>query len=148
MENLKNQSAANRQIRKSNFSIENILSRPESSEQQTRAVNKVLFRQNPFQNNHVLFTQNLNHNFHQNNSLSENLERNNLIENNKANDENNVDDEDDLKMESESMCHSENSESGVHDPNEDTRSDEGNSSSQSKRKRKNSNSTLYENVKI
>lgn len=47
MENVENPTAIRA---KNNFSIENILSRPENCENQRR-----LMRQNPFQNNHVLF---------------------------------------------------------------------------------------------
>jgi len=56
MENSKNLTSANQQQkRKSNFSIENILSKSPDNKQK-------LVRQNPFQNNHVLFDQNKNFN--------------------------------------------------------------------------------------
>ncbi|KAG5678989.1 hypothetical protein PVAND_008599 [Polypedilum vanderplanki] len=51
MEN--NPTANQPQKKKNNFSIENILARPESLNE-----NKKFMRQNPFQNNHVLFDQN------------------------------------------------------------------------------------------
>lgn len=41
---------------KNSFSIENILSRPDNSDNQRK-----LIRQNPFQNNHVLFYENSDH---------------------------------------------------------------------------------------
>lgn len=60
--------AANQVRRKNNFSIENILSRPDNNTldyRENREVKIVKFmRQNPFQNNHVLFNHNnfINHN--------------------------------------------------------------------------------------
>jgi hypothetical protein len=56
MENIENSTSAKR---KNNFSIENILSRPDNNLRENREVRSVKFmRQNPFQNNHVLFNQN------------------------------------------------------------------------------------------
>lgn len=56
MENVENSTSANQAKRKNNFSIENILARPDSNFRETRPVK--FLRQNPFQNNHVLFNQN------------------------------------------------------------------------------------------
>lgn len=66
MENVENSTSANQARRKNNFSIENILARPDSNLRENRIdVRTVKFmRQNPFQNNHVLF----NHNTFVNNS--------------------------------------------------------------------------------
>lgn len=56
MENVENSTSAKR---KNNFSIENILARPDCNLRENREVRTVKFmRQNPFQNNHVLFNQN------------------------------------------------------------------------------------------
>lgn len=61
MESVENSTSANQARRKNNFSIENILARPDSNFRETRDVRTVKFlRQNPFQNNHVLFNQNNN----------------------------------------------------------------------------------------
>lgn len=63
MENSKNLSSANQQQkRKSNFSIENILAKSPESYQARDNQKQKLVRQNPFQNNHVLFDQNKNFN--------------------------------------------------------------------------------------
>lgn len=67
-------SAASQARRKNNFSIENILARPDNSNveyRENRDVKIVKFmRQNPFQNNHVLFN-------HQNSSMINNFNKNN-----------------------------------------------------------------------
>lgn len=67
-------SAASQARRKNNFSIENILARPDNSNveyRENRDVKIVKFmRQNPFQNNHVLFN-------HQNSSMINNYNKNN-----------------------------------------------------------------------
>lgn len=70
MENFENPTpsaaAANQAKRKNNFSIENILSRPDNNNCQYREseVKVVKFmRQNPFQNNHVLFNHQIVNNF-------------------------------------------------------------------------------------
>lgn len=56
MENVENSTSAKR---KNNFSIENILAKPDRNLCENREVKSVKFmRQNPFQNNHVLFNQN------------------------------------------------------------------------------------------
>ena len=92
MENSKNLSSANQQQkRKSNFSIENILARSPDT-YQARDTKQKLMRQNPFQNNHVLFDKNKNLNVPY-----------------KKYEE---DTDSEIKIESESSsCHSENTES-------------------------------------
>lgn len=113
MDNVKNPTA-NQQRRKNNFSIENILARPINC--QTRDVKQKFTRQNPFQNNHVLFDQNLNS--HNNKNLSDNIHAQIKVFNR----------DNEVKIESESTsCPSENS-----DHLDDTHSDDGNSSNQSK----------------
>lgn len=59
MEKIENLTSANQAKRKNNFSIENILARPDSNfrENLTEVRNVKFMRQNPFQNNHVLFNQ-------------------------------------------------------------------------------------------
>lgn len=109
-------SSANQQPkRKSNFSIENILSRsPEHC--QVRENRQKLLRQNPFQNNHVLFDQN------------KNFCENYGVQYSKRYDK---DLSSEIKIESEtSSCHSEmtescNVDSESHDMDNDT-SDDGN----------------------
>lgn len=90
--------------RKNNFSIENILSRPETSHK----VQHKFMRQNPFQNNHVLFDQNR--------RFSEVQCRRYESE----------ETENELKNESELSCHSETAESVIdNETNSEIASDDG-----------------------
>jgi hypothetical protein len=116
MENLENPTtssasaaAASQVRRKNNFSIENILARPDTDFRDNREVKVVKFmRQNPFQNNHVLFA-NQNHSM-----INNHHEMRKLIGN-------------DVKMENES--HLESGESEIADDREslEIASDDGNS---------------------
>ncbi|XP_070499164.1 homeobox protein MSH-B [Chironomus tepperi] len=119
MENSKNLSSANQQQkRKSNFSIENILAKSPDT-YQARDNKQRLVRQNPFQNNHVLFDQNKNLN----------------VPYKKY--EKDMDSE--IKIESEtSSCHSENTESCNADSEThemDETSDDGSSQTDDRKKR-------------
>lgn len=93
---------------KNNFSIENILSRPDKSENQKR-----LIRQNPFQNNHVLFYGNSSQQIHNLNVLNSTK----LIKS----------DEIAKKTENYEMT-LDNTDSEDHDANSEVASDDGNSS--------------------
>lgn len=66
-------SAASQARRKNNFSIENILARPDNGSEECRENRDVkivkFMRQNPFQNNHVLFN-------HQNNLMINSFNKN------------------------------------------------------------------------
>lgn len=93
---------------KNSFSIENILSRPDKSENQKR-----LIRQNPFQNNHVLFYGNSSQQIHNLNVLNSTK----LIKS----------DEITKKTENYEMT-LDNTDSEDHDANSEVASDDGNSS--------------------
>lgn len=100
---------------KNSFSIENILSRPDKSENQKR-----LIRQNPFQNNHVLFYGNSSQQIHSLNVLNSTK----LIKS----------DEITKKTENYEMT-LDNTDSEDHDANSEVASDDGNSSVHSELKR-------------
>ncbi|CAG9801012.1 unnamed protein product [Chironomus riparius] len=119
MENSKNLSSANQQQkRKSNFSIENILAKSPDT-YQARDIKQKLLRQNPFQNNHVLFDKNKNLNVPYKKYQE--------------------DSDNEIKIESEtSSCHSENTESCHADSENqemDENSDDAGSQSDDRKKR-------------
>lgn len=115
MENFENPttsaSAASQVRRKNNFSIENILARPDNDFRESRDVKVVKFmRQNPFQNNHVLFGNQNSYNSHHHHH-----EMRKVIGS-------------DVKMESENLLESGESENADdHESHSEIASDDGNS---------------------
>lgn len=102
MENLKNPTANHQQRKKNSFSIENILSRPESNNNTVVHKPQRFSRQNPFQNNHVLFDENFR-------NFSENVAQ---VDYKKYENNNENESDSEIKVESDSAtCHSENTES-------------------------------------
>lgn len=107
------------QWKKNNFSIENILSRPENFHAiESNNNSKKFLRQNPFQNNHILFDQ------------SRRISESNLRRKSGSEDREKFGD---VKVESEPSCHSESADSAAdNETQSEIASDDGNCANQCK----------------